>query len=229
MSAPLSADAACARPGCGHGEDLHDGICFGTACECVRFVGSAHVLPVPVGPVPQLSELEQMRLRVDEVERAYTFDTAALKQRVAELEAELATANGVLDDTAKARRAEASCLCPPADLPGPHQFGCPQAEVPVVGASVEESADKLSRSFAPVAALREVLDGEHFATVHHDWLIGRDLPEVVGASASPTSCKACGSAPESWCPDCAACQKGCFGGFDANPCEHPNASWGGPR
>ena len=51
MSAPLVAGVACARPGCGHGEDLHDGICFGTACECVRFVGSADVLPVPVGPV----------------------------------------------------------------------------------------------------------------------------------------------------------------------------------
>lgn len=53
MSAPLVVGVVCARPGCGHGADLHDGICFGTACECVRFVGSAAALPVPVGPVPQ--------------------------------------------------------------------------------------------------------------------------------------------------------------------------------
>lgn len=33
-------------------------------------------------------EVDRLRLRVDEVERAYTFDTAALKRRVAELEAE---------------------------------------------------------------------------------------------------------------------------------------------
>lgn len=97
------------------------------------------------------------------------------------------------------------------------------------GHNTAPGPDAVTQSFAPVAALREVLDGEHFATVHHDWRIGRDLPEAVSASVSPTSCQACGSAPESWCPDCAACQKGCFGGFDANPCEHPNASWGGPR
>lgn len=61
MSAPLVAGVVCARPECGHGEDLHDGICFGTACECVRFVGSAGVLPVPVGPEPQASERDRLR------------------------------------------------------------------------------------------------------------------------------------------------------------------------
>ncbi|MFE5958904.1 hypothetical protein [Streptomyces rubiginosohelvolus] len=34
-----------------------------------------------------LAEVDRLRLRVDEVERAYIFDTAALKKRVAELEA----------------------------------------------------------------------------------------------------------------------------------------------
>lgn len=34
----------------------------------------------------------------------------------------------------------------------------------------------------PVAALREVLDGEHFATVHHDYKgPGRDMPKLGGA------------------------------------------------
>lgn len=41
------------------------------------------------------------------------------------------------------------------------------------------------------------------------------------------NCENCGSAPEQWCPDCAACEQGCFGGFDGNNCTHSNAKWGG--
>jgi hypothetical protein len=44
----------------------------------------------------------------------------------------------------------------------------------------------------------------------------------------PQYCQSCGSAPKSWCPDCAACQQGCFGGFDGNSCTHANAPWGAP-
>lgn len=47
----------------------------------------------------------------------------------------------------------------------------------------------------------------------------------VPSPDAPQVCKACGSAPEDWCPDCAACQDGCFGGNDGNPCKHPNARW----
>ncbi|WP_406156882.1 hypothetical protein [Streptomyces canus] len=64
--------------------------------------GTADVLPVPVGP--ELSELERMRLRVDEVERAYTFDTAELKRRIAELLAERHSTNESLDDAVQALR-----------------------------------------------------------------------------------------------------------------------------
>lgn len=42
----------------------------------------------------------------------------------------------------------------------------------------------------------------------------------------PRACTACGSLPEQWCPDCAACEAGCYGGHDDSPCEHRNASWG---
>lgn len=173
---------------------------------------------------------------------------AKFRARVAELEAELLVANGVLDDAAKARRANAAqalpwaaqmddgdlhdflgdlvsaamgrwqsdpevpdrvvlaavekacaawrtpgeglrsdpepdeCPCPPAGQPGPHQLGCPEAEVPVAGRSVEESADRLTAFFAPVSSLREVVDGEHWSTVHHDWRLGRDLPETGGGA-----------------------------------------------
>ncbi|MFD8806256.1 hypothetical protein [Streptomyces sp. NPDC059597] len=44
----------------------------------------------------------------------------------------------------------------------------------------------------------------------------------------PSACGACGSPPKDWCPDCAACQQGCFGGNDDNPCTHPNARWKRP-
>ncbi|WP_032751602.1 hypothetical protein, partial [Streptomyces griseus] len=40
-----------------------------------------------------------------------------------------------------------------------------------------------------------------------------------------TACGACGDLPEKWCPDCAACKAGCFGGHDGNSCTHPNTSW----
>lgn len=39
------------------------------------------------------------------------------------------------------------------------------------------------------------------------------------------ACVACGDLPEQWCPDCAACRRGCFGGNEGNPRTHPNAPW----
>ena len=115
--------------------------------------------------------------------------------RVAELESDLATANGVLDDTAKAWRADASCPCPPSDQPGPHQLGCPQAEVPVS----ERPVNELTATFMPVAALREVPSGEtdpgrraawrmldreerHDSPLRHDYRVGHDLPELGGGA-----------------------------------------------
>lgn len=58
------------------------------------------------------------------------------------------------------------------------------------------------------------------------------VAELEGAAvrkARPvTACEACGDLPEKWCPDCAACKAGCFGGHDGNPCTHPNARWAAP-
>lgn len=48
---------------------------------------------------------------------------------------------------------------------------------------------------------------------------------AAGKPKDPRACANCGSAPELWCPDCAACQRGCYGGFKDNPCTHPNAGW----
>ncbi|MFE2297976.1 hypothetical protein ACFXAW_07245 [Streptomyces sp. NPDC059445] len=68
--------------------------------------------------------------------------------------------------------------------------------------------------------------------------VNRRLADAIAAKAVPPSadllpgtgaCKACGDLPAAWCPDCAACETGCFGGHDDNPCNHENANWGTPR
>ncbi|MGV9579769.1 hypothetical protein ACWDRZ_24260 [Streptomyces sp. NPDC003509] len=41
----------------------------------------------------------------------------------------------------------------------------------------------------------------------------------------PGACEACGDTDAMWCPDCAACRKGCHGGHDNNDCTHANALW----
>jgi hypothetical protein len=99
-----------------------------------------------------------------------------LRVQVAALLEERHVTNEALDDAVRELRARQSCSCPSVDQPGPHQVGCPQAEVP--GRSVEVSADRLSRFFAPVASLRE---DPHDSPLHHSYRVPRDLPEMGGA------------------------------------------------
>lgn len=49
------------------------------------------------------------------------------------------------------------------------------------GPWVEAAPDAVTQPFAPVAALREVLDGEPYAYVHHEHRTPHDLPELGGA------------------------------------------------
>lgn len=83
--------------------------------------------------------------------------------------------------------AEPSCPCPPADQPGPHQVGCPQVALPLPGLrevppAPERPVNELTAAFTPMPVLREVLDGEHWAAVHHDYKgPGRDFPKLGGA------------------------------------------------
>ena len=79
--------------------------------------------------------------------------------------------------------AEPSCPCPPADQPGPHQVGCFFDGVPVSPPS-ERPVNEPTAAVAPVAALREVLDGEHYAHVHHEHRTGRDMPLPEGCRLS---------------------------------------------
>jgi hypothetical protein len=71
------------------------------------------------------------------------------------------------------------CACPAADRP--HQVGCPQDGVP--SPSFAERADRETdpaRRAAWRMLAQDVTDGEHYGLVHHDWRIGRDLPETGG-------------------------------------------------
>jgi hypothetical protein len=69
--------------------------------------------------------------RADAVLAVRDVEMERLRARVAELEAERHSTNEALDDAVQELRARQSCLCPPADQPGPHQVGCPLAEVQV--------------------------------------------------------------------------------------------------
>ena len=127
----------------------------------MRFVGAADAVPVPVGPQPKPSggyppALPWARLMDDEDLADFLDELAA----AAITRASNARALAEVESTIARWRLIAEA-----------QHGHNTAAGP----------DAMSQSFAPVAALREVLDGEHFATVHHDWRIGRDLPGTGGA------------------------------------------------
>lgn len=80
-------------------------------------------------------------------------DAQRLQDRVCALEAERHVTNEALSDAAVALRARPDCVCGP---------------------------DGITRQVVPVQVLREVLDGEHYATVHHAYRVGHDLPETGG-------------------------------------------------
>lgn len=198
-------------------------------------------------PLPAVPELEQLhddltganlaRWEEERTSERLRWALASAKRGRSRLRAQAAALLKERHETNAVQelRARQSCPCPPTDQPGPHQLGCPLAEVPMViefavqypdsetvmaetvsqdrrtaeaslrahrevdamwrgcrvvqrstpdGPWVEAAPDTMSQAFAPVAALREVLDGEHFATVHHDYKgPGRDLdmPGTGGA------------------------------------------------
>lgn len=110
-----------------------------------------------------LAALEQDRtaagiaLALESAQMLMTPETAAelakLRARVAELEAERHSTNEALDDAVRELRARREDVKP----------------------------DGITQRIAPTQALRElVVDGEHYALVHHNYRTGRDLPETGG-------------------------------------------------
>jgi hypothetical protein len=138
------------------------------SAELAAVVARKGALPMPIAPEP--SELERMRLRVDEVERAYTFDTADLKRRIAELEQAL-RADQERFETVRS-------LCDAADHVGIVSGGWFTVEA-VRKAAGLAGPDAVTRVFAPVASLREP-EGEFYPFLHHANKTPHDLPETGG-------------------------------------------------
>jgi hypothetical protein len=90
---------------------------------------------------------------------------------------------------------EDGCTCPDTGRGEPHDVDCPQADapgpydavLPAVGsgspdmrelrAALTGSPDAITRQIAPLQALRE---DPHDSPLHHNWRLGRDLPEMGG-------------------------------------------------
>lgn len=137
-------------------------------------------------------EADRLRARVDEVERAYVFDTAALKRRVAELESERHSTNEALSKAVE-RVAELEALTP-APIQTCRTCGagytlgqpCSTCEFQARMASelaarqqpVEESYDSIPRFSAEEIARWQARQAEdpHDSPLHHDYALGRDLP-----------------------------------------------------
>ncbi|MEV1094739.1 hypothetical protein AB0I87_04530 [Streptomyces sp. NPDC049952] len=66
---------------------------------------------------------------------------------------------------------------------------------------------------------RQTAEDPHDSPLHRTYETSHDLPAFPGA------CEACGDTDAQWCPDCAACRKGCHGGHEDNTCTHANAPW----
>ena len=124
--------------------------------DAVRELGA---LPMPVGR--QLSEVERLQARVDEVERKYTFDTAELKRRIAELEKRL-------HDAAMTRTWR---------LENGKKFVYVEDIAPAL-LGLKPETDGITRQIAPTQVLRS--EGEFYGSVHHAYRVSHDLPETGG-------------------------------------------------
>lgn len=155
---------------------------------------------VPAGDVSELSEVERLRTRLDEVQRKYTFDTAELKRERDALLAERHTTNEALDDAAEALRVQRDRIAElEAELyteQAQHRTTLEQRNAHAnellalrggratpYTATAEAHAqmrEGLTRYFA---GQRDPSEGEHEVFVHHDYRKGRDLdlPEMGGA------------------------------------------------
>lgn len=139
------------------------------AADAVAALGA---LPMPTGSEP--SELEQLRARVDEVERKYTFDTAELKRQ---LESERVDGRRLI--RAEQRRAELEAVL------DTHRKD-DEAEIK----RLREKVAVLEEQLAALTAQGQVLrgsrgvpspEGEFHTFLHHAHKTPHDLPPVGGA------------------------------------------------
>jgi chromosome segregation ATPase len=126
------------------------------------------------------AELEQLRTRVAEVERKYTFDTADLKRQL-----DSARVDGQRLIRAEQRRAELEAVLATHRKDDQAEIGRLQARVADLTEALSVTTGALRENQAELEAparVREVPDGEFYAYVHHDHRLGHDLPETGGVS-----------------------------------------------
>jgi hypothetical protein len=159
--------------------------------------GMLDAVPVPAGSAPpRLSELERMRLRADRVERAYAFDTAALKRRIDGLEAERRETNEWVDDAAEALRVARDRI---SELEALKPAAIQTCRVCGAGYSYGQSCSTCmfrARMAAEAQAVQErplavwvveacspkpVPRDDDPNGLHHTYRLSRDLPETGGA------------------------------------------------
>jgi len=167
--------------------------------------GEAWALPLPSGPAPVTT-----RQKVDE---AFGIQARILKSALDQVFSVLAEGHFL-------RSAEAA-----ADTDA--LIGSLWARVAELEAVV---AAELARHTQYEDSPHCQLDGEYWPCRTVSALGAAEADGITRRIAPPQAlrkdaCTACGSVPEEWCPDCAACRNGCHGGHDGNPCSHPNARW----
>lgn len=136
-----------------------------------------------------------LAIALDSAQLLQSPETAAeleqLRARVAELEAERHSMNEALSDAAESLRAnrdriaDLEALTPAAVQTcrvcgAGYTYGQPCSTCEF-NARMAAEADGITRRIAPTQTLREPVEGEHYALVHHDYLVSRDLPETGGA------------------------------------------------
>lgn len=136
-----------------------------------------------LAPVEQIRHLHACVAA--QLSRADTLDRLCREQRARAdaLELERHSTNEARDDVVQELRARPSCPCPPVDQPGPHQIGCPQAEVPPVAAPLKGRARLVASAVADAEAThwkRLGIEDPHDGPLAHTYRVGHDLPEAGG-------------------------------------------------
>lgn len=163
-------------------------------------------LPVPAGVPHPPSELDRLRQRLVEVDRAYEVDTAALQRRIDGLEAERHSTNELLSKADVQRQAdrdriaELEALTPAAIqtcrvCDAGYTYGGP-CETCVFRARMAAETDGITQRIAPTQALqlgplaewvaetfspKPAAEGEFHAYLHRAFTTPHDLPETGGA------------------------------------------------
>jgi hypothetical protein len=124
----------------------------------------------------QIAERMRARRTVRLASRVKTL--AKLRARVAELEAERHSTNEALSDAAVRMRADRDRIAELEALTPARVQTCRVCGAGYTYGEPCSSCEFRTRMAAELQA--RGLDGEHYATVHHDYRVGHDLPETGG-------------------------------------------------